>query len=151
MFEVTADYVNISGFTVEGATGYWPSAAVIYLYHADYCNISNINCSNNGAGISCRFSNNNLICLNNFINNVDNVYSSESTNAWNSTEEITYTYNGSTYTNYLGNYWDDYEENYPDAEEIDDIGMWDTPYSIDEDKDYYPLMERFENYLLNIS
>jgi len=41
-----------------------------------------------------------------------------------------------------GNYWSDYEEKYPDAEEIDDSGIWDTPYVIDADnQDNYPLME----------
>lgn len=33
-----------------------------------------------------------------------NVYSKSSTNIWNFTFKITYTYNGDTYTNYLGNY-----------------------------------------------
>jgi len=69
-----------------------------------------------------------------------------STNTWNSTKEISYIYNGSTFTNYLGNYWSDYEEKYPDAEEIDTTGIWDTPYCIDRDKDNYPLMERRELY-----
>jgi pectin methylesterase-like acyl-CoA thioesterase len=49
VFNVTADYVKISGFTVEGATGY--EDAGIYIYYADYCNISNNNCSNNDDGI----------------------------------------------------------------------------------------------------
>jgi hypothetical protein len=71
-----------------------------------------------------------------------------STNTWNSTKEITYRYNGTTYTNYLGNYWHDYEEKYPDAEEIDTTGIWDTPYRIYKDKDIYPLMEPWERYLL---
>jgi parallel beta-helix repeat protein len=31
-----------------------------------------------------------------------------------------------------GNYWSDYEERYPNATEIDDSGIWDTPYVIDE-------------------
>jgi len=74
------------------------------------------------------------------------VHSSDSTNIWNSTEKITYTYHDSTYTNYLGNYWDDYKERYPDAEEIDGSGIWDTPYSIDGDNDSYPLIVPWENY-----
>jgi parallel beta-helix repeat protein len=194
VFKVTADYVNIRGFTVKRAdTG-------IYLYNADYCNISNNNCSNNEEGIYlyessnnlfksnnvsnnrritsfvgtvtteevregimrrhittgltsvisangiCLFnSSNNKIYLNNFINNT--VYSSDSTNIWNSQSKMTYTYNGGTYTNYLGNYWDDYKEKYLDADEIDECGIWDTPYTINSDKDNYPLMEPFENYL----
>jgi nitrous oxidase accessory protein NosD len=41
----------------------------------------------------------------------------------------------------LGNYWSDYEEKYPDAEEIDTTGIWDTPYRIGRDNDNYPLMK----------
>jgi len=111
----------------------------------------NIVSKNYHGGIYLCYSSNNKIYLNNFINNTDNVHSSSSTNIWNSTEKITYTYNGSTYTNYLGNYWDDYEEKYPDAEEIDDCGIWDTPYSIDSDKDIYPLMQPWGNYFATVS
>jgi parallel beta-helix repeat protein len=169
VFEVTADYVNISGFTAEGAANYsYYTAGMylnashcnisnstalnncygIYLHHSDSNGITNNTCSNNVYGIYCNNSDNNIIYLNNFINNNDNVYSSGSTNIWNSTEKITYPYNGNTYTNYLGNYWDDYKEKYPDAEEID--GIWDTPYSIDSDKDNYPLMEPWDNYFAPI-
>ena len=40
----------------------------------------------------------------------------------------------------VGNFWDDYEEKYPDAVNIN--GIWDTPYSITGDKnvDRYPLV-----------
>ena len=237
VFYISADYVNISGFKVTGATEYPYPTAGIYLNGVEYCNISdNIasdnshgvylnyshnnalvnnnasnghigihlyysngnsltnnnatnhsgesiylyssnyntlmenNVSNNYAGIILEYSsndnvltnnnvsndyygimlwessNNNKIYLNNFINNTDSVSSYESTNFWNSTEEITYTYNGNTYTNHLGNYWDDYTEKYPSTNEIGSTGIWDTPYSMGEDEDNYPLMEMFENY-----
>ncbi|MFQ6054463.1 MAG: NosD domain-containing protein, partial [Methanosarcinales archaeon] len=89
------------------------------------------------------YSNNNILYLNNFLNNSpSNAYFIESNNIWNSTEKITYTYNGNQYTNYLGNYWSDYT-----GTDADKDGIRDAPYTIDSDKDYYPLMEPFENYL----
>ncbi|RJS71623.1 hypothetical protein CW714_05525 [Methanophagales archaeon] len=123
----------------------------VYLWQNSSNNvISNNNISNNERnGIWSWNSPNNNIYLNNFINNTDNVYSCNSTNIfWNSTKPITYTYNGCTYTNYLGNYWEDYKEKYPYAEEIDECGIWGTPYSIDSDHDYHPLVGHFENYYM---
>lgn len=52
-----------------------------------------------------------------------------------STEKITYTYEGETYENYMGNYWGDYMGNDGDGN-----GIGDTPYGINGDFDYHPLM-----------
>jgi len=112
-------------------------------YLSNNNSITDNNISNNGYGIYLRYSSNNSIYLNNFIDNRDNVCSYDSANIWNSTEEITYTYNGKTYTSYLGNYWSDYT-----GSDADGDGIGDTPYIIDGDKDNYPLMERFENYFV---
>ena len=108
--------------------------------------VSNNISNNSDEGVHFWRSSSNIIYRNNFINNIDTVYSKYSTNFWNSTSEITYTYNNSTYTNYLGNYWSDYKEKYPDAEEIDGSGIWDTPHNTDSDKDNYPLVAPWENY-----
>lgn len=99
---------------------------------------------NNGGGILLAYSSHNLIYLNNFINNVDNflLFGSLYFDTWNSTEEIAYSYNETTYTNHLGNYWSDYKG----TDENED-GIGDTPYSIESDKDNHPLMEPLENYL----
>ncbi|NAT10574.1 hypothetical protein C4E22_03370 [ANME-1 cluster archaeon AG-394-G06] len=101
--------------------------------------------SNNEVGISLGWDSNNSIYLNNFINNTDNVYYYESTNLWRSDEKIAYTYNETRYTNYLGNYWDDYT-----GTDADGDGIGDTPYNIDKDRDIYPLMEPWENYFVMV-
>jgi|LGVF01.1.fsa_nt_gb parallel beta-helix repeat protein len=109
--------------------------------------ITGNNISNNDKSGICLFSSkNNKIYLNNFINNTDNVYSDNSNNIWNSTEEMTYTYNGSTYTNYLGNYWYNYTGN-----DTNNDGIGDISYNIDSDKDNYPLMQPWENYFATVS
>ena len=113
----------------------------IYLSCSNNNSISNNNCSNDKHGIDLWDSNNNLIYLNSFINNAYNVYSSESTNTWNSTEKITYSYGRRTYTSYFGNYWGDYT-----GTDRNRDGIGDTPYQIDGDRDMYPLMKRWENY-----
>ncbi len=62
VFNVTADYVNISGFTVTGATGYY---AGIYLGGVEHCNISSNNVLINCEGICLYHSDNNTIIDNN--------------------------------------------------------------------------------------
>ncbi|MHC1572322.1 MAG: NosD domain-containing protein [Methanosarcinales archaeon] len=208
VFNVTADYANISGFTVTGTFNY--ERGGIHLFDARYCNISdnkatgsrvgiylhggshnkitdntckddfsgiyleyssdneieNNTCENNQAGVRLWYNsenntikNNNIlnneegvdisahsgqnkIYLNNFINN--SCYVVGDGVIFNSTSKITYTYNGNQYTNYLGNYWDDYTD-----VDANNDGIWDHPNGIYyEEKDYYSLVERFENYTL---
>lgn len=80
-----------------------------------------------GLGIS--EANSNVIYLNNFLNNTSHVNVMNSTNVWD--------YDGK------GNYWDDYSQRYPDAVEMDGLGVWDTPYMINKDNvDRYPLLNQ---------
>ena len=65
VFNVAADYVNITGFTVENATG----AAGIYLDGANYCDITGNNVTNNYYGIYLYDSSNNTLTGNNVSNN----------------------------------------------------------------------------------
>jgi len=90
-------------------------------------------------GIAVYRSNNNKIYLNNFVKNRVGTYSRISSNIWNSTEPITYQYNNSTFTNYLGNYWG---PNYSGTD-ADCDGIRDTPCLIPDSGgvDWYPLME----------
>jgi parallel beta-helix repeat protein len=98
-------------------------------------------CENKDGGVDLMASSNNKIYLNNFVDNVYNARSVMSNNAWNSTSKMNYTYNSSTCTNYMGNYWSDYN-----GTDVNNDGIGDILYSINSDKDNYPLMERFENY-----
>ena len=116
----------------------------ILLYGSNDNKIKGNSISSNGDfGIDLSTSYRNEIYLNNFVDNRNNVSFWMSTpNTWNSPEEITYTYKGKTYTNYLGNYWSDYT-----GSDADGDGIGDIPYSIDSDKDNYPLVKPFENYM----
>jgi len=77
VFNVTADWVNISGFTVTGATGNGKTG--IYLNGADHCNIFENNATNDSYGISLNSSSNNTLTSNTASNNTDcDFYSDES-------------------------------------------------------------------------
>ncbi|RZN34683.1 MAG: hypothetical protein EF813_09720 [Methanosarcinales archaeon] len=116
--------------------------AGIFLGCSGNNNISRNICSNDRrAGIRLYESSDNIIYLNNFINRDDNCDSRSSTNIWNSTSKINYTYMGKTFANYLGNYRDDYTENDSDKD-----GIGDSPYRISSDRDNYPLMLPVEIY-----
>ena len=120
----------------------------ISLYFSSNNNtITGNNVSNNDwRGIGLLASSNNKIYFNNFIKNTYNADSYGSTTIWNSPLEITYTYDGTTYKSYLGNYWDGYK-----GTDADRDGIRDTHYSIYSEKDEsdaYPLMKPFEDYIL---
>ncbi|MDY6959745.1 MAG: NosD domain-containing protein, partial [Halobacteriota archaeon] len=69
VFYVTANYVNISGFTVEGAK----SSMGVRLFNANYCNVSDINASDNYYGIYLESSNNNTLTGNTVRDNGDGI------------------------------------------------------------------------------
>jgi hypothetical protein len=87
-----------------------------------------LNSSNAGLG--------NKIYYNNIIDNTQNARAQH-----NVTDAVAWD------NDYVGNYWSDYQTKYPNATEVDNSGIGDTPYVIDENnEDRYPLFEhiRFE-------
>jgi parallel beta-helix repeat protein len=137
--------LNADGITLEGfnATNSGSSGSDVGIKVTSNNNtITGNNVSNNRGGICLSSSSNNKIYFNNFINNTYSVKSRGSTNIWNSPLEITYTYDGTTYKSYLGNYWSDYG-----GTDAEGDGIGDTHYSIDSKSDDYPLIMPFENYI----
>jgi parallel beta-helix repeat protein len=116
----------------------------IYLIlSADNNTITENNIADQDVGISFHTSSNNIIYHNNFVNNTKQVYDA----AW---EVLGQAFPGvplpskNTWDNGYptgGNYWSNYADQYPDAKEREDSGIWDTSYIIDENnQDRYPLL-----------
>jgi len=78
VFEVTADWVHISGFAVKGAMGNWQAG--IRLSRVNYCDISDNNASNNYDGIRLYSSNNNILYNNTASNNDNGIRLGDSSN-----------------------------------------------------------------------
>ncbi len=139
----------------------------IEIDNSENCTISKNFLSCRGRGIVLKKSGGNLLCNNTIIHNhpswaafdpysiwlegdscnntiyFNNLYGpaedSGGCNYWNSSDMINYTYNGTTYRNYIGNHWNDYNG-------VDDNsdGIGDMPYGIGGDSgafDYCPFME----------
>jgi parallel beta-helix repeat protein len=114
----------------------------IYLVlSADNNTFSENSISDQDIGISFHTSSSNLIYHNNFVNNTKQINDASwghpqfpgvplpSENIWDNDYPVG------------GNYWSNYANQYPDAEEFDSSGIWDTPYMIDENnQDRYPLL-----------
>jgi len=78
VFNVTADWVNITGFTVENATGLFVRG--VYLDTVSHCNISSNNATNNYYGIYLFGSTNTTLTNNTASNNECGIYLHHSTN-----------------------------------------------------------------------
>jgi parallel beta-helix repeat protein len=137
----------------------------VYLYYAVVNSISGNNIHNNTYGIALTYSTgnsisnnnvtannhygielftslNNAVYHNNFIGNTLQVYVSHSGyfNSWDDGYPSG------------GNYWSDYLTRYPTATEIDNSGIWNTPYVINSNNtDRYPLMKPYSPLEFSVS
>jgi len=95
----------------------------IGLEYSNENTVTTNNIADCGYGVWTVNSEANTVFRNNFINNTQQAYCSNSTNAWDS--------------NGTGNYWSDYKGN-----DTNHDGIGDTPYVIDmNNEDHYPMME----------
>ena len=153
---INSDFVTVRGFTIQNS-GFFVGLPSGIEMGASNCTINNNiitfnkggisllwggnhtitnnTISSNHIGINIVYSVGNKIFHNYFLNNTNQVYTTGAINTWD---------NGYPSG---GNYWSDYEERYPDAEEIDESGIWDTPYVINENnRDNYPIVPEFSTW-----
>ena len=128
---INATDVTITGFSIVNSNYDYSG---IQLSGSEGCTITLNNIENNGFGVRVGDSSyGNNIYYNNFIENQHNAWDNGE-NTWD---------DGKRY----GNYWDDYEERYPEANKLPLKRIWDTPYEIPGDYralnyDKYPLIEK---------
>lgn len=108
----------------------------IYLSRSHCNNITGNNVASHDTGIYLDDSFGNLICRNNFVDNLDQVASYDSANSWNGSYSCG------------GNHWSDYtiidQKKGPNQDQPGSDGIWDNPYVIDENNiDHYPMVPEF--------
>lgn len=92
---------------------------------------------NNTCGLYFLLSSNNTVSHNNFVNNQKHVKDAHLDAPWLLEPSVNIWDDGKE-----GNFWSDYYERYPNTNELNNSGLWDTPYVIDENnQDNYPLTD----------
>ena len=141
-------YLNNGGnVTIKNCNvmNYWEG---VYLESSSNNTLINNNLNSNAYGIYLNASSNNFIYHNNFVDNQLHIYDM----SWDVPWYVTwYVPSINTWDDGAGkgNYWSDYEYKYPDAEELDGTGIWDTPYIIDENnKDNYSIVPEFSSIII---
>ena len=99
-------------------------------------------------GVNMLYTNDSIFYLNTFINSIYDFFFQWSTNQYNTQEKFSYTYNGKTFTNYLGNYWSAYTEPDLDGDGITEMPFMVAPFVIENPwlRDYYPLIAPIDAY-----
>jgi parallel beta-helix repeat protein len=155
VIHISIDSVQISSFTIRNSGDLFGGAGIDATSHSSLISniiITNNIIKNNAHGLYLSSSSNNLIFGNTIYNNYHGIYSEGSSNfnkiyhnnlfrnyISNSFDKAYNYWN----TSYEGNYWGDYEGVDVDPED----GIGDTPYNIHggDNKDYYPLMEPYDD------
>ncbi|PXF52805.1 MAG: hypothetical protein C4B56_04535 [Candidatus Methanophagaceae archaeon] len=113
----------------------------VYVYGNDSVIYNNTIENNGNYGIKLYNSSGNYVYWNDLTNNNGGgvqAYDNRGTNHWSTSTQVSYCYNGGTYTNYTGNYWDKWT-----APDSNGDGIADAPYALDGGAgaaDNYPLV-----------
>jgi len=129
-----ADYNNVSWNNISNNA--WGIKVQGVVYNRFFGNII----ANNERGITFSFiapeGINNRVYHNNFVNNT----MWHACLPWNAIQYADWAIWDDGFPS-GGNYWSDYGDRYPSAEELNASGLWDTPYVIDQrNRDNYPFM-----------
>ena len=135
--------IELIGFncTVKGNLARNNTIYGVYVYGNDSMIYNNTIENNGNYGIKLYNSSGNYVYWNDLTNNnggAVQAYDNRATNHWNTSTQVSYCYNGGTYTNYTGNYWNDHTT--PDS---NGDGIADAPYVLNGGAgaaDNYPLV-----------
>ncbi|AVB77153.1 NosD domain-containing protein [Methanococcus maripaludis] len=131
--EYGAENSNISGNTVitNGEDTY-----ALYLYDVTTSSIFENTFTSGDYAIYINSSEENRF----YLNNIDGLLNNGTDNYFVSSETITYSYNGKSYTSILGNYWVGYDESDTNGD-----GIIDTPYTLNGTNDTKPLADMWND------
>jgi parallel beta-helix repeat protein len=138
---VLDDTVNWEDVKVENRTVHYPN-----IHGSTNNTVYGNSFACNSVGVLIYLSSNNTFSSNNFLNNASQVVL-ENPIADSPMNDGTFfdVINNALINNWdddvTGNFWGDYTNRYPNAQETNSTGTWDTPYILDENNaDHYPLV-----------